>query len=160
MYVRPHLEYGDVIFHNQGAELMKVIERVQYKAALLVSGCWQGTSQDKLHDELGWDWLSDRRWTRRLSIFYKISNGFAPSHLSDHIPKRNVTSMSLRSRPGNHPLTKTERYEKSFFPFTINTWKELDEKAKSKTSVLSFKKYLQQYLMVILFLGYVTNLGV
>ena len=54
MYVRRHLKYGDVIFHNQRAKLMKLIERVQYKAALIVSGCWQGTSQDKLYDELGW----------------------------------------------------------------------------------------------------------
>ena len=116
MYFPSHLEYGVVIFHNQRAELMKLIELVQYKAALIVSGCWQGTSQDKLYDELGWESLSDRRWARRLSIFYKISNGFAPSYLSDHILKRNVISMSLRSRSDNPPLTRTERYEKQFRP--------------------------------------------
>ena len=43
LYVRPHLDYGDVIFHNQRIDLMDLIERVQYKAALIVSGCWQGT---------------------------------------------------------------------------------------------------------------------
>ena len=58
---------------------MKLIERVQYKAALIVSGCWQGTSQENLYDELGWESLSDRRWIRRLSMFYKISNGLVPS---------------------------------------------------------------------------------
>ena len=124
---------------------MKLIERVQYKAALIVSGCWQGTSQDTIYDELDWESLCDRRWTCRLSIFYKISNGFAPSYLSDHIPKRNVISMFLRNRPDNPPLTRTERYENSFFPFTIKAWKELDEEAKSKTSVQSFKKYLKQF---------------
>ena len=50
MYARPHLDYGDVIFHNQRMDLM---DRVQYKAALIVSGCWQGTSREKLYDELG-----------------------------------------------------------------------------------------------------------
>ena len=44
MYVRPHLDYGDVIYHNQRADLMDLVERAQYKAALIVSGCWQGTS--------------------------------------------------------------------------------------------------------------------
>ena len=53
--------------------------------------------------------------------------------------------MSLRSRPDNPPLTRTERYENSFFPFTIKAWKELDEEAKTKTSVQSFKEYLQQF---------------
>ena len=46
LYVRPHLDYGDVIFHNQRMDLMDLIERVQYKAGLIVSGCWQGTSRE------------------------------------------------------------------------------------------------------------------
>ena len=37
LYVRPHLDYGDVIYHNQRTDLMNLIEQVQYKAALLVS---------------------------------------------------------------------------------------------------------------------------
>ena len=53
LYVRPHLDYGDVIYHNQRADLMNIIEQVQYKAALIVSGCWQGTSREKLYEELG-----------------------------------------------------------------------------------------------------------
>ena len=93
MYIRPHLDYGDVIFHNQRMDLMELIERVQYKAALIVSGCWQGTRRDKLYDELGWKSLSDRRWARRMTIFYKINNGFSPSFLSDHIPQRNEIGM-------------------------------------------------------------------
>ena len=36
-YVRPHLDYGDIIYHNQRSDLMKLIEQVQYKAALIVS---------------------------------------------------------------------------------------------------------------------------
>ena len=43
LYVRPHLDYGDVIY------------QIQYKAALIVTGCWQGTSRVKLYDELGWE---------------------------------------------------------------------------------------------------------
>ena len=28
MYVRPHLDYGDVIYHNQSANLMDLLEQV------------------------------------------------------------------------------------------------------------------------------------
>ena len=66
---------------------MNLIEQVQYKAALLVSGCWQGTSRERLYQELGWESLSDRRWCRRMTMFYKILNGMAPSYLRDHIPE-------------------------------------------------------------------------
>ena len=48
-----YVDYGDVIYHNQRTDLMNLIEQVQYKAALLVSGCWQGTNREKLYDELG-----------------------------------------------------------------------------------------------------------
>ena len=53
LYVRPHLDY--VIYHNRRADLMQLIEQVQYKAALIVSGCWQGTSCERLYDKLGWE---------------------------------------------------------------------------------------------------------
>ena len=45
MYVRLHLDYGDVILHNQRMDLMNLIERAQHKASLIVSGCWQGASR-------------------------------------------------------------------------------------------------------------------
>ena len=57
LYIRPHLGYGDIIYHSQRPDLMSRLEQVQYRAALIVSGCWQGTSRDKLHDELGWESL-------------------------------------------------------------------------------------------------------
>ena len=87
LYVRSHLDYSEVISHNPRDDLMKLIEQVQYKAALIVSGCWQGTSREKLYDELGWESLTDRRWARRLTMFYKIKNVIAPSYLSDHVPE-------------------------------------------------------------------------
>ena len=64
MYVRPHLDYGDVIYHDQLLNSMDLLESVQYKAAIIVSGCWQGTSREKLYLELGWESLKDRRHYR------------------------------------------------------------------------------------------------
>ena len=144
MYARPHLDYGDVIYHNQQADLMDLIESVQYKAALIVSGCWQGTSKVKLYEELGWESLSDRRWVRRLTIFYKINSGHAPLYLSDHTPKRNEISLNLRNRTVYTPFIRTERYENSFF--LIKEWKELNEEVKFKFSVPSFKKYIYDFI--------------
>ena len=146
MYVRPHLDYGDVIYHNQRADLMDLIERVQYKAALIVSGCWQGTSREKLYEELGWESLSDRRWARRLTILYKINSGHVPLYLPGHFPKRNETSLNHRNRTDNTPLIRTERYENSFFPYTIKEWKKLNEESILKHSVPSFKKHLNEFI--------------
>ena len=142
LYIRPHLDYGDVIFHNQ------VIEQVQYKAALIVIGCWQGTSRDKLYDELGWEMLSDRRWFRRLTLFYKISNGYTTSYLSDHIPNRKETHYNLRRKDElETPIIRTLRYENSFFPYCIREWNTLDDELKSLPKLQSFKKHLVTFTL-------------
>jgi len=67
--------------------------------------------------------MSDRRWARRLGIFYKIQNGLTPPYLREHIPKRNVIDTSLRNRKCIAPLARTERYSNSFFRVLSNPGK-------------------------------------
>ena len=86
LYVRPHLDYGYVIYQNQRDDLMKLIEQVEYQAALIVTGCWQGTSHEKLYDGLGWELLDQRRWGCRMTTWYKIVNGLTPTYLFEHVP--------------------------------------------------------------------------
>ena len=44
LYVRPHLDYGDIIYHKYDPEFKldftKRLESTQYSAALAVSGAW------------------------------------------------------------------------------------------------------------------------
>ena len=52
LYVRPHLDHGDTIYHKYDPEytleLTKKLESTQYSAALAVSGSWRGTNKDRL----------------------------------------------------------------------------------------------------------------
>ena len=61
LYVRPHLDYGDAISHNQNSSLMSKLESTQYAAALAVSDAWRRTNTDKLLEELGWESLARMR---------------------------------------------------------------------------------------------------
>ena len=86
MYVRPHLDFCDVIYHLPCITnpylltlLMNTLERFQYHCALTITGAWQGTNLDKIYDQFGWESLSDRRYCRRLFHFYKIQNALTPS---------------------------------------------------------------------------------
>ena len=145
LYVRPFLDYGEVIYHNQRADLMNLIEQLQYKAALIVSGCWQGISREKLYDGLGWGSLSQRRWSRRLTMYFKITNGMTPSYLSDHIPGNNRINVSPRNKI-RRPRSWTERYDNSFFPFCIINWNKLDDVIKSEPSLRDFKSNLCKFV--------------
>ena len=60
LYVRPHLDYGDIIYHRHDPEFKleftKRLDSTQYSAALAVTGAWRGTiNTDKLYEELGWE---------------------------------------------------------------------------------------------------------
>ena len=53
MHVRCHLDYGDMIYHDQLCSTSKLLESIQYN-----TGCWKGTNKLKLYTELGWESLS------------------------------------------------------------------------------------------------------
>ena len=146
LYVRSHLDYDDAICHNQSTDLMNLIEQIQYKAALLVSGCWQGTNREMLYDELGWGSLSYRKWSRRMTMLYKILNGMAPSYLLDHIPEHISSNVSFRRNDIRRPFSRTGRYDNSFFPFCITNWNNLNSTIKSSTSLSRFKTNLNKFV--------------
>ena len=66
-FVRPHLDYGDVIYDQpNNSSLSDKIE--------------------KLYQELGLESLRNRRWLRRTSYLYKIISTKLPPYLYDLIP--------------------------------------------------------------------------
>ena len=70
-FTRPHLDYGDIIYDQPNNEsFCNLIERVQYNAALAITGAIKGTFQLKIYNELGTESLKFRRWFRQLCVFY------------------------------------------------------------------------------------------
>jgi len=124
MHVRPHLEYGDIIFHDCSKYLMDMIESIQYQAGLIATGCWQKTSQVKLYNELGWESLSDRRNSRRLLLYHKIKSQNAPNYLNEYV----LDSV---------PVNCSDRYRRTFFPSCFIKWSNLDPESK----LLDSKKF-------------------
>ena len=66
---------------------VKKIEAVQYKAALAITGAIQGTSRDKIYQELAFESLKSRRWYKRLTCMFKIMRNEAPDYLINLVPK-------------------------------------------------------------------------
>ena len=81
LFVRTHIDYGDIIYDQPNNEsFCNKIERVQYNAALAITGALRGTSQTKLYHELGLESLKFRRWMRRLYMPYKIKTCKLPEY--------------------------------------------------------------------------------
>ena len=136
-FVRPHLDYCDVIYHippvtneyDSSISLnstMEMVERIQYQAAVAITGAWQGSNRNKLYEELGWESLSDRRWARRLFKFYEIRSNMAPQYLSDNIPRpRRPLYGNIDTKTHYEIHCRTSHYMHRFFPHTVKSWNNL-----------------------------------
>ena len=90
-FIRPHLDYGDIIYDRAyNTSFHQNIESIQYNAALAITGAIRGTSREKLYQELGFESLQQRRWYRKLCCLFKIINNQSPRYLFQLVPSPNT----------------------------------------------------------------------
>ena len=66
-FIRPHLDYGDIIYDQPNNEsFCNLIEKVHYHAVLAITGAIKGTFQLRIYNELAIESLKFRRWIRHL----------------------------------------------------------------------------------------------
>ena len=144
-FVRPHLDYGDVIYDQpENESFSSKIESVQYNASLAITGATRGTSQEKLYQESGLESLRSRRWLRRMCFFYKLIKTQKPLYLFNlRPPKPN----SLR-----HPNTysvmrrRNDYFKNSFIPYVVKEWNKLSTEIRNLTSYQQFRKSLLSFI--------------
>ena len=69
-FIRSQLEYADVMYDRPSiATFSDRLESIQYNSALAITGAVRGTSKEKLYKELGLEYLSSRRWFKKLCLF-------------------------------------------------------------------------------------------
>ena len=131
--VRSHLDYCDIMYHIPSVhtqfgmtltDLMDKAERIQYQAALTITGAWQGSSRSKLYEELRWESLSERRWCRRILQIHKIVSNKTPSYLRDKLPqyRRPLYSQNNNNNTFHEISCRSSRYTSSSFPDAITSW--------------------------------------
>ena len=72
-FIRSQIEYADVVYDQpRNVTFSDKIESIQYNAALAITGAVRGSSKEKLYQELGLEYLSARRWYKRLCLLHKV----------------------------------------------------------------------------------------
>ena len=81
-FIGPHLDYGDIIFDQvYNKSFHENLASFQYNASLAITGAIRCTSKEKLHQELGLEYLPHSCWFRKLCTFYKIFKNQSPRYL-------------------------------------------------------------------------------
>ena len=94
-----------------------------------------------MYQELGLEYLAQRRWFRRLCCFYKIKNTKLPDYLFQLIPS---ISHNYLTRSNNIPSLecRTNFHCDSFFPYSIREWNRIDPDIRNAASYLCFRNHL------------------
>ena len=81
-FIRPLLEYADVIWDNCCQYEKNELDKIQNEAARIATGATKLVSLNALYNEIGWEPLQDRRRDHKLTLFYKMMYNLTPLYLS------------------------------------------------------------------------------
>ena len=98
-FVRPQLDYGDIIYDKAFiGSFQKNLESIQYNAALVITGTIRGTSREKIYNIKS---LQVQHRHKKLCVLYEILNNMSPKYLSDIIASttRRYSSRNVNNIP-------------------------------------------------------------
>ena len=154
IYILPYFDYCDVVYDGHlTIHDSQRLERLQNRAARLITGTPFRSSTEKLRRDLGWDTLTTRREMHRLQMYFKLKNNTStlPDYIRAELPqtRQRDTNITLRnsssqSLPPNH----TSLFQRSFIPSTTRAWNRLPESTQTSRSPKMFKRELSERLSV------------
>ena len=108
------------------------IDKVQYRAAKIVSGAMYRTSSSALRNELGWESTKDRINYLSIIHFNKIQSNRTRPLIRTCLPPRNENPLDLRvnRRYKPFPEEKNRVFSNSFFPKMAKLWDDLPHESK------------------------------
>jgi hypothetical protein len=147
LYIRPILEYADIVWHNCTKQEQQELESVQLEAIRIVTGATKLTSHAQLYKESGWDTLVERRKKHKLIQCHKMLNGLAPPYLENLLTQhaQNERRLSLRNTSDiPPPFCRTTLYQNSFLPSVIRDWNDIPSHVRENCDVNTLKRFLNK----------------
>ena len=149
-FIRLHLDYADIIYDQpNNLNLCNKIETCKYNGALAISGAIRGSSKEALYLELGFGYLSLRRWLRKLCIFHRIVRNKSPANLYKYIFPGDRAYLTWNNDNIKQTFCRPEYSSNSYFPYTIKEWNKLSLKICNSESYSIFKRSLLKFKRTI-----------
>ena len=148
-FVRPILEYADIVFDSCTEYLKTDLENMQMIAARVVCGTKRYTSHTQLYKETGWSPLNTRRQMHKLVMLQQIVYKSSPAYLTQILPQTHSTRITRQSNSNRLEQfqCRTESFKRSFFPSTIDSWNNtLDDNHRQIGSKNIFKRTISSML--------------
>ena len=151
-YIRPYFDYCDILYDGHITKDDELrLERLQTRAARLVTGTPYRTPTDKLRRELGWDSLKTRRKIHKLIFYRKLldTRHSLPDYLTPILTQTRGTATQRRLRNTDTmtlPPNRTMSFQRSFIPDTTRLWNRLPQSIRASPSLATFKTALIKHI--------------
>ena len=97
-----------------------------------ITGAIKGISCEELYQELGLEYLQQRRWIRRLCLFYKVVSTKLPAYIYNFFPP--VRQFQRYPNTFTSFSCRTEYFKNLFFLCVIREWNKLNPEIRSSSS--------------------------
>ena len=140
--IQPHFDYCFVVWDKCKKTLTDKLQKLQNRAARILTYSPYDASADPLIESLGWKKLENQRKVKKAVMVYKSLNSLAPSYMrSMFIDRDGLTNYSLRDTEGKLaiPKPRTNYLKNSFSYDGAILWNSLPIELRQAKSLNLFK---------------------
>ena len=108
--ILPLFDYCDVVWDNLSLTLADRLQRLQNRAARVITREGYEVRSHDIRSRLGWNTLAERRSKHKATTMFKVLNGYAPPYMSELFsPITESIPYNLRGREQNITLPLPKR---------------------------------------------------
>ena len=118
-FIRPLLEYADIIWDNIPEYLRDKLESMQIEAVRIVTRTTKLCSKQNLYKDTGWETLSERRKKHKILKFHEMFHKKGPEYLNQMVPQQIFEVHNCNTRRTNDTQNvncRASYYKHSFLP--------------------------------------------
>ena len=146
LHVRSSIDYALTVFGpSLNAMQINKLDKLNYRAARIVTGAQKSTSSVKLFNELGWETTTNRIEYLCLTQFYKIKHRLTTPLVFECLPPL-LDSKYPTNRTFQHYPFMNNSFTNSYFPYAIKKWDMLDPALRNEPDFTEFKLKLKEKL--------------
>ena len=142
-----HFRYGDIVWGNCGETLLNKLQKIQNRAARIITGSDYDAPSEPLLMELGWRNIRELIRYDTVVMIHKSKYNFSPEYIKSlFLPNDLVHDKPLRNSKTEFrlPRMETASGQRSFSFRGAQVWNSLDKDLKGETSLGSLKKKLSK----------------
>ena len=146
--LQPHFDYCSVVWGNCSKTLSNKLQKLQNRAARILTFSSFDANADTLTEKLGWKKLNSQRQMHRAIMVYKSLNGLAPQYLRDKfVDRNNISNYYLRDAVNKLaiPLPHTNFMKNSFSYSGAVLWNNLPAEMRQADSLRTFRLDCKNY---------------